>query len=395
MFKRLCVLFLVLFLVACSGGGSKKKASKSAAEWQVIQQREIEIEGGQILSLSPDGKWLAVEKGQMLCTYQVESLTEQACAQLESRSLDLHSVTWSPDSTKIAFTENFLVYFHESDLWLMEAETGELNNLTDDGVDRYQIGGEVMDKALIDLTPAWSPDGEMLLFVRSTRSGGDWQGTALYRIPTKGGDPEKVLSVTDEEPIIVRYGLSWTADGKNILYTRFGHEFIDPNNGIWMAEADGDNPERLLGITKQEMGPPFLLEVSAQGDKALIWYYAVALSFSSEPNISYFALLDLETGRVEPLKQARGTEIEFFGVLNATLSPDGSKVLYIYKPAKDAYQLVARDLDGEAENVLWSFEQPLSPPSEFGLGLDWADDDTIFVVDGSGSGGLLVSLGVE
>jgi len=398
--NKLWIGCLVLFLVACGGGGGVDRkappsASKSAAELQVTAQREVEIEGGRILSLSPDGQWLAVEKAKTLCVYQAESLTEQICTPLEGRSLDLHSVAWSPDSQQIAFTENFPVYLHESDLWLMLVETGELNNLTDDGVDRYQLGGEGMDKALIDLKPTWSPDGKTLLFARSTQSGGAWQGTSLYRVPAKGGDAQQVLSVTDEEPAVVWHSLMWSADGKKIFYTLASHDPDTPDNGVWQAEADGDNPERLLGVTNQDMGLPFLLDVSARGDQALIWYYPAAMQFGAQPNVSFFKLLDLKTGSLEPLKRATSEEVEFFGILNATLSPDGSKILYIYKPAQGAYRLVVRDLDSEEENVLVEFEEPRGITREFGMGLDWVEDDTIFVAGGSGFEGLLLSLSTE
>ncbi len=402
MVKRWCVLGLVLFLVACgSGGGGNERpdppsASKSAAELQVADQREIEVEGGRILSLSPDGGWLAVEKSKSICIYSTDSLAEQVCIPWEGGGLDWHSFTWSPDGKQIAFTENFPHFFFDSDLWLMEAESGALNNLTDDGIDRFQFGDEEMEKARIDLAPTWSPDGKTLLFARSTWSGGDWQGTTLYKIPAQGGDPKEVLTASDEEPAAVWYSLMWSRDGEKILYTVLGMEPDAPHNGVWMAEADGENPEHVLGTSDPDLGPPFLLDLSAEGDKALVVYYWALGQYGAEPNTSFVALLDLETGQVEPLKQAQGEEPEFVSLGQAVFSPDGSKILYVYRDFEPRWHLVVRDVVGGREKVLLSTEEPIGIHREFSLGLDWADDDTIFVSRVLGrEGGLLLSLAAE
>jgi Tol biopolymer transport system component len=284
----------------------------------------------------------------------------------------------------------------DSDLWLMEAESGALKNLTDDGVVRPKLGSEEMEKAWIDLTPAWSPDGKTLLFARSTWSDEDWQGTTLYKIPAQGGDPKEVLTASDEEPAAVWYSLMWSRDGEKILYTVFGIKSDAPDNGVWMAEADGDNLEHLLDTTDPDLGPPFLLDVSAKGDKALVVYYWALGELSIEPNTSFVALLDLETGKAEPLKRAQSEEIEFVDVGQAIFSPDGSKILYVYRDLEPQWHLVVRDVEEGEENVLLSTEELIGGHRDFGLGLDWADDDTIFVTRVVGlKGGLLLSLEAE
>jgi hypothetical protein len=59
------------------------------------------------------------------------------CSDLDDRGISLEdrTVVWSPDSTTIAFSENAFVTFVDGDLWTMDATTGELVNLTDDGFD--------------------------------------------------------------------------------------------------------------------------------------------------------------------------------------------------------------------------------------------------------------------
>lgn len=399
MANKLWIGCLVLFLVACGGdGGFERKdppsTSKSATELKVVSQREIELDD-RVLALSPDGQWLAIEKMEVICIYSTESLLEHVCTPWEGGGLDSHSFTWSPDSKKIAFTENYPVYFHESDIWLMEAESGKLTNLTDDGVDRARPGSEGMDRALIDLIPAWSPDGKTLLFARSTQSDGDWQGTALYQIPAKGGDPKQLLTADAEYPASVWHSLMYSRDGKQIFYTVFRREADDPDNGVWVAEADGKNPKHLLSTSDPDMGPPFLLEVSAKGDKALVVYYLGLGRYAAEFNLSFVALLNLETGRAEPLKRAKGEEFEFSGLYHATFSPDGSKLLYVYRDLELKWYLVVRDVADGTEKVLLTSEEPIGAHRDFGLGIDWADDDTIFLAGPVGRGGLLLSIGSD
>jgi hypothetical protein len=381
------LLLLILALAACGGGGGGAKkdppsASRPAADLRVTDKREIEIEDGRILSLSPNGEWLVVDKGELLCIYQAASLAEQSCALLKDRAHPaLGSLTWSPQGTRVAFADDAVRMMVESDLWVLEAETGKLSNLTDDGATGNLLRPEPEgSKPLVDAAPAWSPDGKTLVFVRSARVSGAWDGTALYRISAGGGDPKKLLAVAEEEPLVVWWGTRWSGDGKKILYTVAGRESDAPDNGIWIVEGDGKNPQHILGVTDPDLGSPFLVDVAAKGDKALIWYYMAASRFGAEPNVSYFAILDLKTGEVEPLKRARGEEIEFSSPSNAILSPDGSKLLYAYRDLIGGeFRLVVRDVDGETENVLLISEEPLGASFQPGLGLNWAENDTLYV----------------
>jgi hypothetical protein len=194
----------------------------------------------------------------------------------------------------------------------------------------------------------------------------------------------------------VWHGLRWSGDGKQILYTVARPQHDDPDNAIWIAGRDGKGPRRLLG-PDPELGPPLLMDVAAQGDKALILYYLAQGALGAGPNVSYFYILDLETGTVAPLKKAAGEEAEFSGLSKARLSPDGSKVLYVYRylaGEEPEFRLAVRDVEGGAENVLLASADPLGFQTELGLGLDWAVDDTLYVAT-SPSSGLLITLGTD
>jgi dipeptidyl aminopeptidase/acylaminoacyl peptidase len=398
------LLLLTVVLAACGGdGGAARKeppsASEPASALRVAKQREVEAAGGRILSLSPDGQRLVVEQGfELLCIFRAAPFEEQACALLKDRAHPARqSIAWSPDASRIAFTEDATRIMIDSDVWLIDVKTGWFTDLTDAGVGGNLINPEPAGaEPLVDLAPAWSPDGKKLLFSRTAFLAQGSRDTALYSVPAGGGDPEQLLVADAEYPLAVWHGLHWSGDGKKILYTVAHSQHDDPDNAIWMAGRDGQDPRLLLG-PDPELGPPMLMGVAARGNTALILYYQAQGAFGSAPNVSYFFILDLETGAVAPLKQATGQEVEFSSLSKARLSPDGSKVLYVYRylaGEEPEFRLAVRDVEGGAENVLLVSAEPLGFQTELGLGLDWAADDTLYVAT-SPSSGRLITLGTE
>ncbi|MGD9099571.1 MAG: DPP IV N-terminal domain-containing protein [Anaerolineae bacterium] len=394
------ILLVTLILASCDGNGdgaaakNPPSASKSAADLRVSDQREIEIKSARLISLSPDGRWLLADAKGVPCVYDTASLTPKFCAkESEIRTLDDQSVAWSPDGARVAFTENFFRYFFDSDLWVLEIESEKLTNLTDDAVERVTLGDEAQENPLVDVLPTWSPDGKKLLFARSAQRSSEWSGTILYRISSQGGKPERLQTIDRETPGAVWPSLRWTSDGKRILYTVYRNRRDDPHSGIWIAERDGKNSQQVLKVDK-ELGLPVLMDVSAQGDKALVFYAQAAGQLTNPPNACYYVLLDLETGDTEPIKQASGEQTEFFTPRTAAFSPDGSKVLYTYRSFDQESRLAVRDVAGGSENVLIASEEFLGYDAAIGLGLDWASDDTVYLAT-SPFTGLLISLETE
>jgi hypothetical protein len=327
-------------------------------------------------------------------------MDEEVCVDYEDemRSLAPFSLAWSPDSTRLVFCEDALRFVLDSDLWLLEVKSGELRNLTDDDFEGPWLRGvQEGEEFTVDFAPAWSPDGSKLVFSRSEAEGGEIEGTDLMIMDAKGGEPESLMEVSRDEPLAAWYGLHWTAQPERIFYSVLLRDPGDPDSGVWVVGRDGRDDEQILEVEDAELGPPLLMGVSGAENLGLIWYYQAAGMRGSQPNASYHALIDLDSGETEPLKEASDDEYEFVGLSNATLSPDGSKVAYVYRTFDEqAWRLVVRDIGGGEENILFETgEFLLGGSMHYGLGLDWATNDTVFVSTDLGKGLLLLELGTD
>ena len=134
---RLFALIAVIVPLLSIAGVSAPLAAQEPDFPPPLTERFALPDADRILSLSPDGTMAVAIGGDRdtLCTYTVPAGDEVACADLAEHGIRLRpeDVAWSPDSHTLAFAENALQMFVDGDLWLMDAASGELTNLTDDG----------------------------------------------------------------------------------------------------------------------------------------------------------------------------------------------------------------------------------------------------------------------
>lgn len=141
------------------------------------------------LRLSPDGRWLLRQRPEP-CVLRLDGTVEQ-CVDRDQVDGDLSQASWSPDGSKLVFTDDYWRNFREPDVWLFDIASGELRNLTDDSVDKYDISAPDAD-ADIDLLPSWAPDGETVRFVRGAP---DSRSVRLMSVDVDGGEPESVREI--------------------------------------------------------------------------------------------------------------------------------------------------------------------------------------------------------
>ena len=111
---------------------------------RVVSVRPVVLKDrGRILSLSPDGTRFAATRGDQLCLYSAVTLARQRCVPQPGGALDRSSLAWSPDSRRLAFTEDWAVRFVYAHIWTLDAATGKLTNLTDNGATGSILGTKI------------------------------------------------------------------------------------------------------------------------------------------------------------------------------------------------------------------------------------------------------------
>jgi hypothetical protein len=256
----------------------------------------------------------------------------------------------------------------------MDVATGASTNLTDDGLDGSLMGDQAK-QATVDMVPAWTADGSALLFARTDSNRAD---TVLYRIAAAGGTPERVAPLATG--VFALWHRPTVLPGGDLLYSVGLPDRDDPQNGVWRMKADGSQPRQLSASHLDERGIPVV--VGAGADRALLLYPAVLGSFVR--NQSAYAILDLNSGAETPLKQPAPTADNplgpFFPPTAATLSPDGSKVLYVYRStADDRVVLAVSEAGSEDEHILKVFEDGgIIGDTPIGLGLNWGANNLIY-----------------
>lgn len=183
----------------------------------------------------------------------------------EGRSVTRSSPTWSPDRQRFAFLSNS---FGRRDLWTARADGSDARRVTF----RDLPSGDVS-------TPAWSPDGSAIAFVRSgdifvvflqsmfekriTTSGGRWptwspdsrllayssarqSSEGIYVYDMHRGTESRISAedMVDTHP-------SWSPVGNSIAFeaTR------DGNSEIYVMDSDGTSVRRLTNSPSKDFGP--------------------------------------------------------------------------------------------------------------------------------------------
>jgi hypothetical protein len=280
----------------------------------------------------------------------------------------------------------------DSDLWVMDAVTGVLTNLTDDGYAGPVFPTDDDDPAatatfFVDASPAWTPDSGYISFSRTGFVNGASTGNVLARIPAGGGEVEELVRISEREPGVVYYRSGWSPDGTILYYTFTGSLLLGADNGVWAYDAGTGTTAPIATFNDQPtLGPPALLEVSPAGHSLLVWYPTAVRNFTLSETLIH--LIDLETGTVAPPWMPLVPPSAFRGMTQGTFSPDGSAMLLLVDGAdENSNELWMLDLASEELTLV--LEGVPDPLYDGWLALSWGANG--MVVIGLQEGGALVT----
>ena len=185
---------------------------------------------------SPDGSKIAFESGSPPLTKPgqknidpelwVVGADGHGLKRLTNNNLDDVSPAWSPDGKRIAFVRS--VGGHGR-IWVMSAEGRNAHPLGLKG------GG-----------PAWSPDGSQLAFAHA-QSGVGRETVDLY---VANADGSGLHRLTHERVGVVSHHPSWSPDGRSMVYMK--------GRGLWTIGANGHGARQLTRTSMEDLDPDWL-----------------------------------------------------------------------------------------------------------------------------------------
>jgi hypothetical protein len=355
--------------------------------------------------LSPDGTLFVHLDGGDVCLYRLaEQWTEDRCFELDRQQFrgTTDELFWSPDGRYLSlgtYVEG-LQFLRDTDIRVLDTETGAILNLTDDNFDDDLLSEY---RGNFDLAPRWL-DADTLVFIRyasiptadseaslserllppaiySVDVSPSAEPTLLTAIPSPYNLPIYVLAA---QPRLGRIAFTYDTRGEDML------------QGIWTGNIDGTDLAARSSI-RELRDLPLQLDFSADG-RYLLGFGA---DDTGRPTMQVF---DAETGeRIEidpdfPTRTPDGAPLSGTHpvIVGAGWSPRGAALIYI-----------VRDILNEGVSGVYLTETPgtpgrqLLPGDYFGTTccgrhpITWASNDMILIGRGAQPGVLLIQLGAD
>lgn len=240
------------------------------------------------LAWSPDGRSVAFDRAGN----DGGIFTVPATGGPERRLTELGgSFAWAPDQKALAVARRNSPQEPFS-IVLVTLETGATRKLTN------PPAGSVGDQS-----PAFSPDGQKLAFLRSPGT----QVGDIYAVPITGGEPQRLTS----DNLYLSGGLAWTTDGREIVFssTRGGLPTL------WRVQAAGGKLRRVMGIGEYALQPT----VARTGERLAYLYRKTDTNIWRAPG-------PLSTApTTEPTRLVASTREEY----SPQFSPDGNRIAFV------------------------------------------------------------------
>ena len=307
------------FWVVPASGGAERKI---AAAWP----QRTGLSGANI-AWFPDGALAVVDKEAADAPASIYRLSTETGERRRitfppAGSVGDSSVALSPDGKKLAFTRSIVQL--TDDLYVMPAAAGaEPKRLTNDNARIIGI--------------AWTPDGDLIF---SSERGGQAGASSLWKIPSHGGQPQRVLGIGTkaEYPTV-------SPRGRVLAYSEY---MLNAN--VWRLDTQGGAPPAKLIASSRENGHA---RYSPDGKR---------IAFQSNRTGTFELWVCDSEGR-NPVQL---TYFKGYPAWSPRWSPDGRRIAFDYRPLgnSDVYTIAA---DGGAAR------QITNEPGEDGMP-SWSGD---------------------
>ena len=172
--------------------------------------RQLTLEPRSVLdfTIAPDGSRMTYTAGGSLIVANVDGSGGEELSPVVERPGAGAQPAWSPDGQLIAFVRD--------GIWVVPANGGARTELLTDNFDENTPPDEVA----VYLNPRWSPDGTMLLI-----DIGYYEGRGLALLPITGGEALPL-------PTLATQG-AWLPDGRLLVWD-YGHAYTEP--GLYLVD---------------------------------------------------------------------------------------------------------------------------------------------------------------
>jgi hypothetical protein len=239
MFLQKCLIVTGLLFTVLSAGAQNNTQATSATPLAIPNDASPR------LFPAPDGIHAAYERAvrlnghrdYYLCVLNGVTQEEPQCAlapqplpsgfEPDPLSL-LVPFRWSPDSTQIAAVGQPLGTQADTDLWLLDVESGEWRNLTDDGYEgalAAKDGNPAPPAGVsIELQPVWSPDRTQIAVERTIiNDAGSFAPSTLAVVDVASGEVRELGKLPGSADDVVDAGsvtgMDWSPDGSSLAVT--------------------------------------------------------------------------------------------------------------------------------------------------------------------------------
>lgn len=306
----------------------------------------LNTEGAVIFGISPDATVLLGKTGDDRLVF-LEASTQKAISETDAMDaigmIDEQSVAWNPGGTRFAFSLRAWQIDRDSDIFVVDIDTGEVTNVTPEGHGVVAASLMESDTSQVDTSPCWLND-DTLLFARHKTLSRDDLPCEIVKLTISDGSVETFIDLAPHSILWVGSKI-WQLSGGDLIFSVTYSDTSVPWGAV-MVSPDGE-------LTKIHHGALQPFTIDSVNDTAIIafevaqyaWWY-VPLDPMDEP-IPIWGKFHQPDGWTLRSVFALGPEPDTMFVVLQT--PEGDDSAHLFEGEEDR-QLAK--LDGEGQSLI-------------------------------------------